>query len=115
MCSIVFMFSLDSVITNTKSIQYGKILLNYPMYEDHLGIDTEIRPAIIKSINSYRSNHSLSKIHTIYLGVVGFLDTKCWCSKKERDFFTLYIDCSDDDWRKHRYYYCGEEESIVLI
>jgi len=105
MYNISFIFKLN----NDQNIQYGKILLNH-FNNNHTGLDIEIKKIIKNVINSYMKNNSLPRIKKLHIGVIAILNELC--STKEKNIFSIYIDCSNPDWTKH-IYYCFGEKGIV--
>ena len=90
---------------------YGKYVFDY-MSDDHEGLDDEIRPIVLKSINIYRQRKGLTPLTNLSLGVMsisvdGYIP--CYSTKKERYVFDFYYEEFDKFDNKGVVYINGQK------
>lgn len=87
---ITFIYKIE------KRNYYGKYVFDY-MSDDHEGLDDQIRPLVLDSINRFRDQKGLSPLCYIKIGILSFsVDDyiPCYSTDKEYECFDLY--CEED-------------------
>ena len=80
-------------IGNNKKVYYGKYVCDY-ISDDHEGLDSEIKPVIIRGLNQFRKQRGLPRLNQkVSIGILSFSSNNCipiFATKAEIKCFDFY-------------------------